>query len=123
MHSCWIVLFTLLLAIQNVSVATVSGRILDQEGKPLAGAQITYKNIGRYNREYRADGGMRTENPEMTEGTGRVYHTKTDRRALSSWQVWTLVSIKLRLPARTEFTFIRAGKPLVVTTIPVRKTY
>ena len=80
MHSCWIVLFSLLLAIQNVSVATVSGRILDQEGKPLAGAQITYKNIGQYNREYRADGGMRTENPEITEGTGRVYHTKTDRK-------------------------------------------
>jgi tetratricopeptide (TPR) repeat protein len=80
MHSRWIVLFSLLLPIQNVSVATVSGRILDQEGKPLAGAQIIYKNIGIYDRQYRADGGMRTEAPQMVEGTGRIYRIKSDRK-------------------------------------------
>jgi len=80
MHICWIILFSLLLPIQNVFVATVSGRILDIEGKPLAGAQITYKNIGIYDRQYRADGGMRTEAPQMAEGTGRLYHTKADRK-------------------------------------------
>jgi len=78
MHICWIILLGLLL--QNVYVATISGRILDLEGKPLAGAQITYKNIGIYDREYRADGGMRTEAPQMLEGTGRTYHVKTDRK-------------------------------------------
>lgn len=80
MHSCWIIFLSLLLPTQNIFVATVSGRILDLEGKPLAGAQITYKNIGIYDREYRSDGGMRTETPQMLEGTGQSYRIKTDRK-------------------------------------------
>jgi tetratricopeptide (TPR) repeat protein len=79
MHLCWIVLLALL-PVDNIYVATVSGRILDLEGKPLAGALITYKNIGIYNRKYNSDGGMRTQTPEKQEGTGRSYSIKTDRK-------------------------------------------
>lgn len=74
-----LLLLALLLPVENTFVANVSGRLLDQEGKPLAGALITYHNIGRYERNYNSEGGMRTENPVMIEGTGRTYHVKADR--------------------------------------------
>jgi len=68
MHICWIVLLGLLLPLQNISVATVSGRILDLEGKPLAGALITYQNIGIYNRKYQSDAGHEDGNSRKARG-------------------------------------------------------
>ena len=47
---------------------------------------ITYHNIGIYNRKYQPDDGMRTENPEQTEGTGRVIAPRLTKKALSSWR-------------------------------------
>ncbi len=82
MHICWIVLLGLVLPVQNIYEATVSGRILDLEGKPLAGALITYQNIGIYNRKYQSEAGMRTETPEKQEGTGRSYRIKTDKKGV-----------------------------------------
>jgi hypothetical protein len=39
MTSCCLFLFM-------ISMATVSGQVLDREGKPMVGAQITYQKIG-----------------------------------------------------------------------------
>jgi superkiller protein 3 len=56
---------------------TVSGRILDREGKPFAGARITYTHAGDYSRTG-SSGGQQTG---MTGGgTGRVYKTETDKK-------------------------------------------
>jgi tetratricopeptide (TPR) repeat protein len=80
MLNCLAALLTLLLPIQGTYLANVSGHILDTEGKPLAGAQVVYQRIGTYARNYSAGDGMRTESPQMTEGTGRVYRTKTNKK-------------------------------------------
>ncbi|HST79548.1 MAG TPA: tetratricopeptide repeat protein, partial [Verrucomicrobiae bacterium] len=64
----------------QVYLAAVSGQVLDREGKPIAAAVVIYKNIGTLNRNYQSDAGMRSENPTMTEGTGRVYQGKTDKK-------------------------------------------
>src|SRR6185503_4093326 len=45
---------------------------------------VVYKNIGTLNRNYHADSGMRSESPTMTEGTGRVYQGKTDKKGAFS---------------------------------------
>jgi tetratricopeptide (TPR) repeat protein len=64
--------------------AHVSGHILDREGKPLANAQITYKQVGQFTN----GGAMRsalTPGPDATGsgisegGTGRVYKAKTNK--------------------------------------------
>ena len=72
MSSCCILLMAMLLPMQRWT-AQVGGEILDHEGKPMDGAQITYKNIGML-----TDAG--TQNPRMIEGTGRVYKMKTDKK-------------------------------------------
>jgi tetratricopeptide (TPR) repeat protein len=72
MKSCCIILMALLLPVQRWT-AQVSGRILDREGKPMAGAEITYKHIGI------VEGAM-TESPKIIEGTGRTYKIKTDKK-------------------------------------------
>lgn len=78
MNSCCLLLAILF---QMQPLATVSGQILDREGNPLAGALITYKNIGTFDRDYQSiPGAMRTESPRMREGTGRIYKVKTDRK-------------------------------------------
>jgi tetratricopeptide (TPR) repeat protein len=61
-------------------LATVSGEILDREGKPLAGALIIYKQIGILDRNYRALKGMRSESPKMLEKGGRTYQVTTDKK-------------------------------------------
>ena len=61
-------------------LATVSGQILDREGKPMVGALITYQKVGTFDRNYETGGGARTEAPRMVEGTGRTYTMKTDKK-------------------------------------------
>jgi tetratricopeptide (TPR) repeat protein len=54
---------------------TVTGKILDREGKPLANAQITYTHIGQFSNA--------AENPHdriLNSGTGKVYKTKTNKK-------------------------------------------
>jgi hypothetical protein len=63
-----------------LSMATVSGQILDREGKPMAGAQITYQKIGTVDRNMRGGDGSRSESPTMVEGTGRTYKVQTDKK-------------------------------------------
>ncbi|HSM87706.1 MAG TPA: tetratricopeptide repeat protein, partial [Candidatus Limnocylindrales bacterium] len=81
MQVCWLVISVLLLPIQTY-LATASGQILDREGNPLAGALVTYTNIGIVHRNYQLDHGMMSESPEMVEGTGRVYQVKTDKKGV-----------------------------------------
>jgi tetratricopeptide (TPR) repeat protein len=71
--SCFLILFAL-------SMATVSGQILDREGKPMAGAQITYQKMGIVDRNMRGGDGARSESPSMIEGTGRTYKVQTDKK-------------------------------------------
>lgn len=63
-----------------LSIATVSGQVLDREGKPLAGALITYQKIGIVDRHMRAGDSSRSESPTMGEGTGRIYRIQTDKK-------------------------------------------
>jgi tetratricopeptide (TPR) repeat protein len=79
MQSCCLILLALLLPPQRF-LATVSGQILDREGKPLAGALITYKTIGIVDRDYQSLPGMRSESPRMLERGGRTYQVKTDKK-------------------------------------------
>jgi tetratricopeptide (TPR) repeat protein len=72
MSSCCILLMALLLPLQRWT-AQVSGEVLDREGKPMAGAEIIYKNIGKVT-------DVRTETPRIIEGNGRVYKVKTDKK-------------------------------------------
>jgi len=52
--------------------AQVSGKILGTDGKPLAGAEILYKNVGLV-----SDG--QSELPRIIDGNGRVYKVKTEK--------------------------------------------
>jgi tetratricopeptide (TPR) repeat protein len=63
-----LILFALLLPMQRF-LASVSGQILDHEGKPMASAEIVYTHVGTLDR---------TAN-RQTEGTGKVYKIKTDK--------------------------------------------
>jgi tetratricopeptide (TPR) repeat protein len=78
MTSYCLIFFALLQ--QAMTLATVSGQILDHEGKPIASALVTYTKIGTFNRNISTGGGIRSELPTMTEGTGRIYKTKTDKK-------------------------------------------
>jgi tetratricopeptide (TPR) repeat protein len=68
MNRCCLILLTLLLPMQRWN-ATVTGRILDRDGKPMSGATVTFKNVGTVDRD-----GLR-----VTEGTGQSYKIKTDK--------------------------------------------
>jgi tetratricopeptide (TPR) repeat protein len=68
MKSCFLILFALLLPMQRWA-ANVTGRILDHESKPMAGAEVIYTNVGTIDR-----GSTR-----IIEGTGKVYRGKTDK--------------------------------------------
>lgn len=81
MTSYCLILFALLLPAQG-SIATVSGEILDREGKPMVGALVTYQKVGTFDRNYETGGGARTEAPRMVEGTGRTYTMKTDKKGV-----------------------------------------
>jgi tetratricopeptide (TPR) repeat protein len=66
------VLVLLALLVMQRWTAQVSGKILDTDGKPLAGAEIIYKNVGLV-----TDG--QSEMPKITDGTGRIYKVKTEK--------------------------------------------
>jgi tetratricopeptide (TPR) repeat protein len=66
MTSCFLILFALLLPMQRWT-ATVTGRILDSESKPMAGAEITYTNVGTIDRNA----------TRIVEGSGKVYKATT----------------------------------------------
>jgi tetratricopeptide (TPR) repeat protein len=60
--------------------ASVSGRILDHEGKPLVNARVTYTNISSYSGPSNAPLANTTTTEQSTDsGTGRVYQSKTDK--------------------------------------------
>ena len=69
MNRCCLILVFLLLPVQRWN-ATVTGRILDRQGKPLADASVTLKHVGTVDRD-----GLR-----VTEGTGQTYKIKTDKQ-------------------------------------------
>src|SRR5262249_6671017 len=57
---------------------TVSGTILDREGKPLVNGQITYTHIGSYSNAPDASG---TGGGNLTNsGTGKVFKCKTNKK-------------------------------------------
>jgi tetratricopeptide (TPR) repeat protein len=56
-------------------LASVSGTILDREGKPMAGAEVVYTNVGTVDHAAAAAGIQR-----ITEGKGKVYKVKTDKK-------------------------------------------
>jgi len=79
MNGFCLILIALAVPIQTW-LATVSGEVLDREGKPLAGAQVVYQKIGIIDRDIHAGDGARSESPRMVEGTGRIFKTKTDKK-------------------------------------------
>jgi tetratricopeptide (TPR) repeat protein len=71
MTSCCLMLLALLLPMQRF-LASVSGQILDGEGNPMVGAEVVYTNVGTVDH---SSGGQR-----ITEGSGKVYKVKTDKK-------------------------------------------
>ena len=69
MNSCFLILLALLMPVQRWN-ATVTGRILDREGKPMAGATVIYTNVATVDRQ----------NQKLTEGTGQIFKIKTDKQ-------------------------------------------
>lgn len=67
-----LILFALLLPMQRF-LASVSGQILDREGNPMTGAEVVYTNVGTV--DYSSAG-----EPRITEGSGKVYKVKTDKK-------------------------------------------
>jgi tetratricopeptide (TPR) repeat protein len=63
-----------LLTVMIPQGGTVSGRILDRAGKPLANAAITYTHIGTYSNAPNSGTGN-----VSNSGTGKVYKTKTNK--------------------------------------------
>ena len=77
MPSCCLILLAALWSL----MATVSGRIIDQEGNPLAGATVTYRYIGFIDRNIQLiPNAMHSETPHMVERGGRTYTVKTDKK-------------------------------------------
>src|ERR1043166_7735766 len=68
MTSCFLILFALFLPMQRWN-ANVTGRILDRESKPMAGAQVTYTNVGTIDRNAE----------RIIEGSGKAYKATTDK--------------------------------------------
>jgi tetratricopeptide (TPR) repeat protein len=85
MNSCCIILLALLLPVQRWT-AQVTGKILDHDGKPLAGAEVVYTNVGSLDNGSSAAlpdasfPGASPGTPRITEGSGRVYKVKTDKK-------------------------------------------
>jgi len=72
--SCCLILFALLLPMQRF-LASVSGTILDREGNPMASAEVVYTNVGTV--DYSS---VRSGAPRITEGSGKIYKVKTDKK-------------------------------------------
>ena len=94
MTSCCLILLALLLPTQG-SLATVSGEILDREGKPMVGAQITYQKIGIVDRNIRGGEGSRSESPAMWRERAGSTKSRLTRKVLSSWSAWTTAFTRL----------------------------
>jgi hypothetical protein len=86
-------------------LASVSGTILDREGKPMAGAEVVYTNVGMVDHAAATAGIQR-----ITEGTGKVYKVKQTRRDHFHWSAWNMAFTRLRLPLRTEAMFIQVRR-------------
>ena len=69
-----LILLALLLPMQRF-LASISGTILDREGNPLAAAEVVYTNVGTV--DYSSAG---TGTPRITEGSGKTYKVKTDKK-------------------------------------------
>jgi tetratricopeptide (TPR) repeat protein len=69
-----LIFFALLLPMQRF-LASVSGTILDREGNPMASAEVVYTNVGTV--DYSS---VRSGTPRITEGSGKVYKVKTDKK-------------------------------------------
>jgi tetratricopeptide (TPR) repeat protein len=82
MHLCLSLLAVLLLGIPQGG--TVSGTILDKEGKPLVNAQISYTNIAQYTSDTSGGAGQpgisSRKEGITSSGTGKVYKTKTNKK-------------------------------------------
>ena len=74
MTSYCLILLSLLLPMQRF-LASISGTILDREGNPLAGAEVVYTNVGTV--DYSSPG---AGTPRITEGSGKTYKVKTDKK-------------------------------------------
>jgi len=74
MTSYCLIVLALLLPMQRF-LASISGTILDREGNPLTGAEVVYTNVGTV--DYSSTG---TGTPRITEGSGKIYKVKTDKK-------------------------------------------
>ncbi len=107
MKSCCLILFALLLPPQRWT-ATVSGTILDREGKPLANATIQYTNVGKLEGSGMSD----TARTRIIEGSGRVYKVKTDKKGN-----FTLIGVDYGVyqieVAAADGSYVYSGKKLI----------
>src|ERR1051326_7858218 len=71
---------SLLILVLSPLFATISGQVLDREGHPLAGANVTYKMIGIVDRDIAKTQISRAETPKMLEREGRTFTTKTNKK-------------------------------------------
>lgn len=72
----YLLLFALLAMPQG---ASVSGKILDRQGKPMANAQITYANAGQFSPGV-SSGTDQSQSRIVLSGNGKVYKTKTNKK-------------------------------------------
>jgi len=100
MTSYCLMLLALLLPVQRF-LASVSGQILDHEGKPMAGAEVVYTNVGMV--DY-SSGRQR-----ITEGTGKVYKVKTDKKGAFSVVAVEYGIYKIEITA-PDGTHVYSGK-------------
>lgn len=117
-----LILFALLFPTQG-SLATVSGEILDREGKPMVGALITYTQIGMFDRNYKMGGAVRSESPRMVEGTGRICKIKTDKKGAFVMIGMDYGVTKLKSQVRMAAMFIPERKRLSATMNPAPKIF
>jgi tetratricopeptide (TPR) repeat protein len=90
MASYCLILLALLLPMQRF-LASVSGHILDREGKPLIAAEVKYTNVGSLDNGSNAslpsgsfDNSTAAPTVRVSEGSGRVYKTLTDKKGAFS---------------------------------------
>src|SRR5450432_1634420 len=90
MTSCCLILLAVLLPMQRF-LASVSGQVLDREGKPMVAAEVKYTNVGALDNGSSAalpdasfGGGATAPSARITEGSGRVYKVKTDKKGAFS---------------------------------------
>lgn len=107
MKSCCLILFALLLPPQRWT-ATVTGTILDREGKPLANATIQYGQVGTLE----GNGMSETSRTRVIEGSGRVYKVQTDKKGNFTLLgvVYGVYQIEITAP---DGSHVYSGKKLI----------